>query len=357
MTKAIIRTSDRSAFKRCRRKWGFSSHLNNNRTPSEGASYFWLGSGIHYAMEDYHGYNYYKHPTEAFRAYAEAWRRSIRRDSSRKLPYDLEEQIELGEGMLEYYLIWLRNREPYETLWVDGVPQVEVKCSVKLPFQNEYYDEVYYQATLDRIVVINDELWILDYKAYKQDWNPNLEFDMQMSAYIWLGSVIYDRPIKGAILQKHFKKLPKAPRLLASGRLSHDVKQETTYHMYRDTLLEMYGEIKKAPMNNRKCLDAFMDAESLSGDKFIQRAQTTRTPEEVEAIGAQVLMELPEMLNQELPLYKNDTKDCSWDCNFSDICVMMDQNADWESVLMETTVDRTGGDDIWRSQLPHIQEA
>ncbi len=46
------------------------------------------------------------------------------------------------------------------------------------------------------------------------------------------------------------------------------------------------------------------------------------------------------MCNPNLPLYPNPTKDCSWDCNFRDICIMVDRDDDWEYALQDTTVQR-----------------
>src|SRR5688572_12675352 len=93
---AIIRTSDRGTFKRCRRKWGLSSHLQHNRVFNNQIQYFWFGSGGHYALEDYHGYNYYKHPAEAFRAYILAQRRFAQANKYVILPPDINELESLG---------------------------------------------------------------------------------------------------------------------------------------------------------------------------------------------------------------------------------------------------------------------
>src|SRR5690606_20795419 len=176
---AIIRTSDRIAFKRCRRKWSLTSHLRHNRVHTESASHLWLGSGCHYALEDYHGYNFYKHPAEAFRAYVAAWKKHAQQTRF-QLPPDIDELIALGESLMDYYTIWLQNRDPLQTLWVDGVPQVEVKVLIELPFESPHYDKVLYQAELDRVVVIDDELWVVDYKFYNRDWTPDPDYDPQM---------------------------------------------------------------------------------------------------------------------------------------------------------------------------------
>src|SRR3954468_7715100 len=69
---ARIRTSDRIGFKRCRRRWGWNSHLRGNLGPKEAQNPLWFGTGMHFALEDYHGFNVYGSPTEAFKAYCSA---------------------------------------------------------------------------------------------------------------------------------------------------------------------------------------------------------------------------------------------------------------------------------------------
>lgn len=353
---AIIRTSDRTTFKRCRRKWGISSHFHRNRTESESAEYLWLGTGGHFALEDWYGYNNYGHPVEAFRAYCHAQKVYANQHAQYRLPESYDEQVELGEALLNYYVdYWLEGRDPLETLWVDGVPQVEVQCTARLPYSNEHYDEVYYQATFDRVVVVDNELWVLDYKFYNRDWTPNMDFDAQMSAYIWLAQSLYQdlgMPVRGAIVQKHFKKVPKQPRILKDGSLSGDKSQATTHRLYREAMINMYGEVANAPIKCQETLSALALKETENRDDYIARDKTERTQAQIESTGEQILMELPEMLNPHIALYKNDTKDCSYDCSFRDICLMMDDKVDWENYLETMTINRTEDRKSWRMHLP-----
>src|SRR5574343_280770 len=83
----IIRTSDRIAFKQCRRKWGWSSHLKRNLGPKYLASPLWFGSAIHYALEDFHGYKRFANAADAFKAYCIATAKQHIRD----LPTDANE--------------------------------------------------------------------------------------------------------------------------------------------------------------------------------------------------------------------------------------------------------------------------
>lgn len=351
MRKAVIRTSDRGSFKRCRRKWGWSSGIKQNLQIKDTPSYFWIGTGGHFALEDYHGHNYFGHPVEACNAYVVACK-EFQRKHGYGLPEDWEEQHTLLQGILEHYLIWMQGREHHETVWLDGQPQVEIRCEIPLPIEPPPgYDAVVYQLTLDRLVEIEGEYWITDYKFYKQFSTSNLAFDAQCSAYIWGAQTIFDKPIAGAILHEFVKKVPNDPKILSSGKLSHAASQSTTHRLYREALVHMYGAVEKAPASNVKCLNDLAHQESENRDHYIKRSWTRRTDLQQQAQGSLILMEATDMTNPDLPLYPNPTRDCSWDCQLQDICLMVDRDDDWEGTLRDLTISATEEHGEWRTNL------
>ena len=348
----IVRTSDRQLFKRCRRKWAFMSALRMNREPMNKAGYFWIGSGGHFALEDYHGYNRYGHPSKAFEAYVIAQKRA-----KEPLPDDFEEQYELGLGLMEYYLTWLTQRDPLPPIWIDGEPQVEVRAQIPIPDVTtpEGYN-VAYDATFDKVCRIDGELWIVDYKFFKQFYPTNLDFDEQATSYLWAASVLYGEPVVGLIFQQHKKDLPKPPRILANGQLSTDKKQNTTHRQYREVILEHYGAVNRAPGEVIETLNTLAAQETEDMDKFIKRESTRRNQAQLESAGDRILMELEEMTNPNTSLYPNFTKDCSWDCPLSDVCIMVERDEMWEDYLHEITESKTEQRDSWREHLPSPDE-
>lgn len=355
---AVIRTSDRGTFRRCRRKWGFLSHLQRNMQPKQTASYFWIGTGGHFALEDYHGYNNYGSPIESFKAFVEAQRKWCK-VTSHELPADWEEQAELGEKLMEYYLVWLQSREPLETFWYEGKPQVEVQVLVPLPMSEfpehirEQYDEIYYSVTLDRVITTEDGLWICDYKYYKALKTHHLEYDDQATSYCWAGTVIYpDQPIKGFLIQQHLKDEPKPPRILKNGNISVAKDQRTTHRLYKEALEHVYGDASKAPTANILMLNDLAAQETLNRDKYIRRDWIERTPHHLQVHGMNVIDEAKEMLNPNLPLYPNPTNDCNWDCPVFEVCMAMNGGYDWEQLLDMTMIERSNNDeDDWRKFL------
>lgn len=112
-----IRTSDRRVFRRCLRKWSFQSSLRGNwkYQGTEQNINFWFGSAIHFAMEDYHGYNVFGDPRRAFWAYYQAF-------SEDEMPPGAEEHYPLGIAMLSYYLTWYKRHNAasdFQTALID----------------------------------------------------------------------------------------------------------------------------------------------------------------------------------------------------------------------------------------------
>lgn len=359
--KAIIRTSDRILFKRCRRRWAWQSHLRNNLGPKHRAAPLWLGSGIHFALEDYHSSHHFPSAAEAFKAYVKASVTQIRRKGVERLPEDLDELIELGVGMMEYYALWLKNRDPLQTYIHYGEPQVEVNFKIKLPWQEGLYDldEVYYSGQIDRVVV--DEagmLWLVEYKTAKAIQTSHYATDPQVASYCWAASCIYDKPVAGVIYQQHRKTLPKDPRILANGTVSVAENQTTSHRAYRDALIKVYGDTRLAPKANIDYLDNLADREQSRHDDFIRRDYIYRNQYQIEAEGQKIMMEVLDMLNPDLPLYPNPTRGCSFECPYVSACVSLDDGSDFEHELELTTVSRETEYDSWRKYLvlPQPQE-
>lgn len=355
---AIIRTSDRISFKRCRRRWNWSSHLRRNLQQGETISPLWFGSGFHFAMEDFHGQNIYGHPRIALEAYTFAWEKS-----GAQLPPDIEDLIPLGNAMTNYYAdYWLRNRPALKTFHFNGIPQVEVQALVEIDLHQfprwlrRHYKKIYYSATFDRVIEDDDgQLWILDYKTAKQMVTTHLATDPQISAYCWLGNYMYGRPIAGLIYQQHRKTIPDGPKILQSGKISVNKAQPTSHGLYRAALVNLYGpDFHKWPSENLDFLNWLAHEETPVADHFVRRDRPERNSTNHEATGETILMEIEDMLDPTLPLYPNPTRDCSW-CPFYTPCVSMDDGGDFEGAIESLYQPRQQGDTSWRKFLPQPQ--
>ena len=351
---ATIRTSDRISFRRCRRRWGWNSHLRGNLGPKQNPAPLWMGSGFHFALEDCHGAKLFDHPAAAFLAYRKATERAARGDVNR-LPADINELTTLAIRMLEYYWDeWLISRDPLNTFVFGGVPQVEVNFRVELPWdQGKYgYDRVVYSGTLDRVAVDdNGELWIVEYKTAKAIQTLHYSNDSQISTYVWAGNLIYGRPIAGVIYQQHRKDIPKEPKILANGRLSTDKRQLITHRSLRRMMINMFGDTKKAPRDYIDHLNWLATQEDMNSDKFIRRDFIRRNAHQQQAEAVKILMEVEDMLNPDLNLYPNPDRTCQYMCPFNGACVSLDDGSDWEYEMSILMAKRDEGYDKWRKYI------
>ncbi len=365
----IIRTSDRIAFKACRRKWAFSSHLKGNLAPKQLAAPLWFGSAIHYALEDYHGYNYFGRPSLAFKAYCQATAQNWKRD----LPPDAQEHYQLGVAIMDYYVDkWLEGypREPDRTYWAKNQqtgalePQVEVNFEIPVPIQPgsliaryceaQGIDCVLYRGTIDRVGIDDfGQLWVIEYKTAKVMQSTHFATDPQVSTYVWATELIYDRPVAGVIYQQFGKKMPKGPPLLSSGKFSTAQNLVTSYPLYKECLENMYGDVMKAPSLNQAFLNRLIASENENRDRYIIREPIHRNAAQSQHEAQKILLELEDILNPDLPLYPNPTRDCTRMCSFLTPCVNMDDGSDWEGLIEASYSSRDNDlDRLWRSRLP-----
>lgn len=395
-----IRTSSRRVFRRCLRKWGFLSPLKMNLEPIKNESYnlnFWFGSAIHFALEDYFGWNRFGDPRKAFMAYYDAFK---------EIPTGAEDLFETGVGMLEYFLEWYakhNQKYQFETLWLEKegqrVPMVEQEFTLDLGIAavldahtREVYGcyndlkesirkeklldrslyilrngqitrevilvPVYYHGTLDRVVVDkNGDWWIMDYKTAKSADTNKLDTDDQISAYLWAAEQWFQHSFKGFIYVQLTKETPKPPRRLINGNLSTDKSQKTTYSLYRKEVIKDYGDVRKAPAKVIETLNHFAEQEMPEGDRFVRWDMVQRTIPQKIATYNHIIAEVKHMLSPNLYLYPNPTRDCIWDCEFRDACIAMDagDQSTYEFIISSNFQPRNGYDDTnhdeWRSKI------
>ena len=346
----VVRTSDRMLFKRCRRLWGWTSHLKMGLQIKEQPDYFWFGTGIHYALEDYHGINKYGHPGKAFLAYVEATRRSG------AAPPTWNDLQPLGLTMMSYYAdYWLQTRDPLQTFLVGGKPQLEIHGYIDLGIKHRG-KRVVYGFTMDRM--IEDEhgiLHVAEYKSYKSFQWFHLDTDEQCTAYCACASKLYNRPALGVYYYQFLKRAPALPKVLANGTISTNTAQATTAALYRRMLCDVFGTVERSPAPNRKCLQALTVEETEDQDRFIRREHIERNQTQLDTFWERIMLELEDILDEDLPLYPNQTRDCSWSCPLQAACIAIESGADYEDALRSYAQRPTievPDQTAWRKYLP-----
>jgi hypothetical protein len=98
-----------------------------------------------------------------------------------------------------------------------------------------------------------------------------------------------------------------------------------------------------------------MRAETPDKDRFIVRELLRRNNHMCQAEALKILLETEDMLNPDLPLYPNPTRQCPYMCSFLTPCVTMDDGGDWEYELEREYSERDqDADRLWRRRLPNL---
>jgi len=376
---------------------------NLQRKGTETNINFWFGSAIHFAMEEYFGYNKFGSLERAFQAYYAAF-------PAEERPEAADDHYYLGMGMLRYFQEWYPKHNEdtqFQTVWLDKegnevLPgtegarplveesfmldlglrawvDVETEEIIKIPDVSKVLEDasghyierdgariyvayvpIHYHGTMDRIV--SDKYgrwWIMDWKTAKSADTNKLDTDDQISAYMWAAEQWFKRPIHGFVYVQLTKDLPKEPkRLKTTGDLSVDKKQKTTYNLFKRELIKDYGSVSKAPKKMLDFLAHLAAEETPEGDRFIRWDLVTRTKEQKISTYHHIVAEARMMIDPDLYLFPNPTRDCIWDCPFRDACLLTDQGNEaqaryWlDEGFEKRPREEDGNIEPWRENIP-----
>jgi hypothetical protein len=302
----------------------------------------WLGSGLHFALEDRYGWDRFSGLGRAFDGYYGA--------TSSSRPENAAELRTLAHGMLRHYESWLAHRSDFDTLWVDGVPQVEVGWRV--PIHGIDPTVAVLGGTFDRLVTDNHgRVFIADYKSCAQFNTSKLDLDAQTSVYLWAYREMFGEPAEGMVYLQLKKAVPEPPRRLKSGALSVDKSQNTTWDLYREALGDDTDPARLA------FLAWLRDQEDDSGDRFIRRDLVRRNEAQLDAVGPWLEYQARQIISLQADpitspaLYANFTYDCGM-CPFHAACVAMDDGSDWQGLISGLYAQRERTNTPWRKHLP-----
>lgn len=346
-----LHTSDRILYKRCRRKWDFRSPLRRHLVPADTQEILplWFGTAIHFVFEDYFGYNRFGDPILALEAYYHAF-------SQEELPEGADEEIALGMRMLEHFIPWYERKmqgDPYKTLWLDGVPQVEVDFRLELTDLSKIAGkQVLYEGTFDRIVVdCYGRYWIMEYKTAKNIDLDKLMTDPQVKAYVWAAEQWYSLSFEGVLYLQLVKDAPSPPRVLKNGTISIDKSQKTTHQLLKRTLEEHYPQ-GDVPGKYIEFLNYLAEQETPEGNRFVRLDAVHMNEAAKESTYQHIVAEGKEMIDPSLAIYPNPTRDCSWECReFRILCLTLEEGDDCDSMIEQFYKKKGDDRHEWRNRI------
>lgn len=324
----IVHTSDRIAFKRCRRKWDLGSYMRRNLTSIRVNDKLWLGTGIHHALSEYYGAE--RNILLAFTEWANERIAELQEDNGLwdEQKSMIQEQVELGLGMLEHYDMWAKEEDPK---WFKRV--VFTERDFRVPIYKPGTTEIvgWYEGRLDGVVEDQYGLyWLLEHKSAAAVDTAKLPLDEQCTSYLWAAEQLYGIKLEGILYNIMRKKLPRKPELLKAGGFSVAKNIDTTWQTYMATLVAHYGSVEAIPMDKYKDILVTLHEK---GNNFFVRERVRRNRFEIENAGVQIYEELTDMTRDDLHLYRNPTRDCMWDCDFRSVCLCMSDGSDYQYLL------------------------
>lgn len=332
-----IHTSDRRVFKRCRRKFYFASNLQRGLQPKKPNSIFWLGTGVHHALQMYYESNSSIDIVQSFDDWAMEERKRLRESGAVIWENDwekMDENQQLGKDLLTHYSKWCKDKDtfkPYKMEVMFSIPIKDPDDGYELEVEHPVTKKkvpVTYDGRFDGIVIDPDgDYWVLEHKTAKSfsDWDDKLPMDEQVSSYVWAAQELFDVRVKGVIYNGIKKKVPTVPTVLKSGKgLSKNKAIDTTYDVYMQAILDNGFD----PADYEDILTILKNKPNM----FFRREYIYRDPAEIVQQQKQIFEEAVDMLTAQ-SFYPNPTRDCCWDCDFKEACSIVQARGDVEPYL------------------------
>lgn len=356
-----IRTSERKDYKRCPQRWAWAWR-QGLKPRIEKPGPLWFGTGMHLALQHRYKYRGKKRGSnvlQVWRDYVGDTEAVIFGENFGDDKSDFYNAKDLGEEMLGGYLDLYGKDDRWFVL------SAEQSFELPIPYPKNYTGVEHpsgllalYNGTFDLVALdeeADDSVWMWDHKNMKQISTAHLQLDDQAGSY-WavagdvlasLGLIEPGMKLDG-ILYNYLRKAHAESRPTNSDGLVTN-KPTKAHYIFALARHEYDGEVWEA---NDAAITKFekmtlpqlqheTDALGLAvlGDpsknqpspNFI-RYPVWRTSSERRT---QIQRIQNEALNMEahrsrlLPLIKNPTTDCSWDCDFFNLCQLHEAGDDW----------------------------
>lgn len=338
-----IHISDVKQFLGCRRRWDWQSPIRQGLERRDVYAPFFLGRGVHYAMQRFY---------EVGETPSASLNRFITAEVERLKPLGtlwqfekdtIEEQSALAFGLMEHYVDWTTSTHG---AWQDdNLNFYALETTFKVPIHNaqgKRSRRFCLAGRFDGVVQRKDNgtYWILEHKTTRSidELKVSLVNELQTAAYIYAASKMYGIDVRGVLYNIIRKKLPTEPRVLVSGMLS--VAQiDTTPQAYVkairrnhpewiDTDGHFTEEGSKEMMLQYGCYLRGIETKS-----FFERVPVRRTAGEIEQFGRDLHCIASEMCKPLVRTYPTpDWFGCKM-CRFKPACLTMNAGGDYVSIL------------------------
>lgn len=303
----FLRTSERTAFKRCRQSWQWS--YVDQIKPKVTQTPLRFGTLVHAALEARYpkGIRRGPHPARTFEKLYETELAEQIKNGFRDEDGEWHEAGQLGVAMLENFVDTFGADDEWDVIASELPFQVKLKETAK--------HRIVYVGTIDGVWRNRrtKKIWLNDWKTTKQITTSHLTIDEQAGAYWTFGSEF----------------------LRQTGVLGKNDD-------LRGVLFTFLRKAKPDPRPTDKygrCLNKDGTISQKQPAPYFHREPTRRNAHESKMIRQRVLAEVGEMLQVrrgKLQAYVNPSQmNCSW-CGYKDACELRQSGHDVEEFLMST---------------------
>jgi PD-(D/E)XK nuclease superfamily len=395
-----IHTTELRSFRGCRRRWHWSFGLDLQ--PAKTQSVFEFGIAYHVGMEAMYNPDTWGAPRQLIAQFAEAafydeaqrQKKAFYALEDRGLgdeeERDYDEQIKLGRGMINWYVMNHLPLKEFVPVYVEQTFQVPItdpdgnqlfckcnKCWQK--YQNSLLIQhkegletivvrsgwkglpVVFEGRVDAIVRdAKGDYWIVDWKTtirmMNEDSDVILELDDQVAGYVWALRVALGLNIRGfryIELKKGFPQPPTENKVVRLGRsFSVSKNQDTDVQTFVQTVKQRDNGAYVAGL-----YDEYIDWLRQEGPVFLNDHKVYKREAQLRNFGIHLWMQAVEMLSPDLFLYPSPGRFSCGFCAYREPCLDKDQGGDYEYALAtsferkpryyalrQPSTDKKGGD-------------
>lgn len=345
-----LRTSERSAFKSCPKRWWWEYREGLTHSESETPNALWFGIGIHDALAHYYGPGRTRRKDfiERWDAYAADSMRHIATSTDGYWDEkEWQDAAALGHAMLKGYRQHWRGDRDWDVIYTEEPFAIEIP---KVNDSNE--TQVIFISTFDGVYRSRStkKIFLMEHKTAASIDDGHLALDDQGGAYWALATnVLREKGVLGARERIHGitynylrKAMPDGKPRDADGYVTNKpVKQDYLDELVRQGAVqldsEIYAKTAKLSVAGLAELAAEHDVRVLGARSKIQpkplferfdvqrtagerREQIRRIAQEAEVMAA--------MKRGDLPIWKTPTRDCRWRCPFYEMCQLDERGQD-----------------------------
>lgn len=341
-TPVLIRTSERSTFRRCNQKWFWKYVRLLSHPKPKGALTF--GTLIHNALEGWYppGVERGIHPVETFRSLYDANEEQFSQwdnEGNKISAYDL------GVAMLEGYLEEYGDDDDIEIIAPEQTFAIDVMTEGGA-YLFTYVGKI--DATARRRST--GRLVLLEHKTAKtvEDVRINSGYGDQGLSYLWAATIMLrddgtigpEEFFDGVMFNFLRKGLPDDRPRNQDGYYLNKPSKAALQLACEENDLPVKGTIAQLTERLRNVGWSVQDVQMLGEVSKVQhtplfvRQSVIVSPNSMDRFEKRIRAEgwtMNRMRAGKLPVFKNPTKDCKWDCEFVDMCELHEMGGDWQS--------------------------